>query len=339
VQQWQADEYDPGSLALYEGPIPELAPNQVLMRVGAVSLNYRDKLALQGEFGRQHLLPIVPGSDAAGTAVAVGASVRRFEVGDRITSHFAPLWLRGKVRTRDESPMLGVPLPGVLAEYVAFDESAVVPTPSHLSDVEASTLPIAAVTAWSALFERCNLQPGETVLIQSTGGVALFALQLARAAGARVIVTSGSDKKLARAVDLGAHHVINSTEQPEWGRLAKAISAGVGVDHVINVAGGDSVQQSLEATRPGGNVVIVGLLGSPTFTVKILPFILQQGAIHTLSVGSREAFEAMNRSIEVSRIKPVIDTEYPFSEVPLAFERLDQGPFGKVVVRLPEICT
>jgi NADPH:quinone reductase-like Zn-dependent oxidoreductase len=334
--KWQVSHYDISSLALVEEPIPEPGARQILVRLGAVSLNYRDKLALDGEFGRNHKLPIVPASDASGTVAAVGDSVRRFKVGDRVTSIFAPQWLYGKFRVRAESAMLGVPLPGVLAEYVVLEEAGAVSTPAYLSDVEACTLPIAAVTAWSALFERCNMLPGEIVLVQGTGGVSLFALQIAKAAGATVIATSSSDEKLKRVRELGADETINYRGNPDWGAVARSLTGGVGVDHVLDVAGGESIRQSLEATKIGGNVVIVGLLQAPQFTIDILPFILQQGAIHTLSVGSRDAFEKMNRALESSRIKPVIDREYPFPDAVKAFRRLDEGPFGKIVIRVHE---
>jgi NADPH:quinone reductase-like Zn-dependent oxidoreductase len=334
MQQWQASDYSTGSLHRVDTPIPVPGAHQILVRVGAVSLNYRDKLALDGEFGRHHPLPLIPGSDAAGTVVAAGSGVQRFKAGDRVTSTFAPQWIRGPTRTAEESQTLGIPLPGVLAEYICLDARGAVATPAHLTDVEACTLPVAGVTAWAALFERCNLQAGQTVLVQGTGGVALFALQFARAAGARVIVISSSDEKLVRAAQLGADATLNYIREPTWGGAARQWTGGGGVDHVISVAGGDSIQQALEATRIGGNVVILGLLGSPRFSLEILPFILQQGAIHTLSVGSREAFENMNRLLEVSRIRPVIDREYGFADAAKAFDRLDQGPFGKIVVRV-----
>lgn len=187
------------------------------------------------------------------------------------------------------------------------------PGPTRLRlglSVAASTPPIAAVTAWSALFERCQLQPGDTVLVQGTGGVSLFALQLARAAGARVILTSSSDEKLARAKELGADAMINYARDPEWNVAVKALTNGAGVDHVLDVAGGESIARSMDALTVGGNIVIVGLLQSPTFTLEILPFILKQATIHTLSVGSREAFEKMNLALRISKIHPVIDREY-----------------------------
>lgn len=222
----------------------------------------------------------------------------------------------------------------MLAEYVVLDEDGAVKTPAYLSDQEASTLPIAAVTAWRALFDKCHLQPGETVLLQGTGGVSLFALQLARAAGARVMLTSSSDEKLKRAREFGADAGINYARHSEWNVAVKALTNGAGADHVLDVAGGDSVARSLDALTRGGNIVIIGLLQRPTFTLEVLPLILKQATIHTLTAGSREALERMNRALAMSEIRPVIDREYAFAEVPQAFDWLDQGPFGKVVIRV-----
>jgi NADPH:quinone reductase-like Zn-dependent oxidoreductase len=265
---------------------------------------------------------------------AVGSHAHRFKVGDRITTHVIPRWLRGQVLSPEESPSLGLPLPGVPAAYVLLDEDGAVQTPAYLSDQEASTLPIAAVTAWGALFDTYHLQPGETVLVQGTGGVSLFGLQLARAAGARVMLTSSSNGKLKRARELGADAGINYARDPAWDVAVKALTNGAGVDHVLDVAGGESVARSLDAVTRGGNLVIVGLLQRPTFTLEVLPFILKQATIHTLSAGSREAFERMNRALGMSKIRPVIDREYAFADVPQAFARLSQGPFGKVVIRV-----
>ncbi len=335
MRQWQATRYDVLSLEKADVPIPEPGPRQLLVKVGAVSLNYRDKLALQGtEYSAGYPLPIVPASDAAGRVVTVGSGVTRFQPGDRVISIFSPKWLSGLYRSEENSGTLGIPLPGVLAEYIILSEEGAVATPDYLSDAEASTLPVAAVTAWAALFERCHIEPGDTVLVQGTGGVSLFALQIARAAGARVIVTSSSEAKESRVRQLGATGTINYVSEPKWGVAAKALTHGAGVDHAILMTGGDSVKQAVDALRIGGDIVIVGLLQESTFTVEILPFIFQQGSIHTLSTGSREAFEKMNRALAASQIHPVIDHQYNSSEVPQAFARLDQGAFGKIVITI-----
>jgi NADPH:quinone reductase-like Zn-dependent oxidoreductase len=332
MKVWQVDRYDVTSLAPGKIPIPKVGVNQILVKVGAVSLNYRDKVILEGGFGTDFSLPLTPTSDAAGTVVEVGQNVRSFKVGDRVLSHFYPRWLKGEIRTESESDNLGVPLPGVLAEYVVLDEQGAVPTPAYLSDAQASTLPVAAVTAWAALFEKCHVQAGETVLIQGTGGVSIFALQLACAAGARVIVTSSSDTKLERAKELGAYAGINYFRTPEWQESVRSLTDGTGVNHVLEVAGGESVRRSVDALARGGHIAIVGFLQEDSFDLKILPLMLKLATIHTVGVGSKEAFEKVNRALEVSRIYPVIDQEFSFSATPQAFSRLSDGPFGKIVI-------
>jgi NADPH:quinone reductase-like Zn-dependent oxidoreductase len=251
MKAWQVSHYAADSLHMADHPLPEPGANQILLKVGAVSLHHRDKMAIEGEFGTDHPLPFVPASDAAGIVAAVGSNAHRFKVGDRITAHAIPRWLRGKVLSPEESLSLGLPLPAVLAEYVLLDEDGAVPTPAYLSDQEASALPIAAVTACRALFDTCQLQPGDTVLVQGTGGVSLFALQLARAAGARVLLTSSSDEKLKRARELGADVGINYARDPAWNVAVKALTNGMGVDHVLDLAGGESVARSLDAVTRG----------------------------------------------------------------------------------------
>lgn len=334
MKVWQADRFETTSLTLREIPIPEAADNQILVKVGAVSLNYRDKLVLEGRFGTSFALPLIPASDAAGVVAAVGRNIRSFKVGDRVISHFYPRWLRGDIRSEEESENLGVPLPGVLAEYIVLDERAAVHTPSYLSDVQASTLPVAAVTAWSALFEKCRVQPGDTVLIQGTGGVSLFALQLACAAGAKVIATSSSDAKLERVKELGAYAGINYARELEWQESVNSLTNGSGANHIVEVVGGENIRRSVEALARGGHIAIVGFLQDDSFKIKILPLMLKLTTIHTVGVGSKETFEKVIRALEISRIYPVIDREFLFTEAPQAFARLNVGPFGKVVIRL-----
>jgi NADPH:quinone reductase-like Zn-dependent oxidoreductase len=336
MRVWQADRYELSSLSLRKVAMPQMAENQILVKVSAVSLNYRDKLILEGGFGTSFPLPLVPASDAVGTVIGIGDQVHRFKVGDRVMSHFYPRWLRGEIRTEEESENLGVPLPGVLAEYIALDEQGAVHAPSYLSDAEASTLSIAAVTAWSALFEKCRIQPGDTILIQGTGGVSLIGLQLAVSTGAKVIVTSSNDDKLNRAKELGAYAGINYVQQPEWQESVQLLTGGNGVNHVLEVSGGENVGRSVEALARGGHIAIVGFLQQDSFALKILPLMLKLATIHTVGVGSRETFEKVTAALEASQIHPVIDSEFPFTEIPRAFNRLLQGPFGKVVVRFDD---
>jgi NADPH:quinone reductase-like Zn-dependent oxidoreductase len=222
----------------------------------------------------------------------------------------------------------------VLADYILLHEAAAVAAPAGLSDAEASTLPIAALTAWFALFETGHVKPGETVLVQGTGGVALFGLQLAVAAGARAIVTSRSAEKLDRAMRLGAWLGIDSKARPDWDQAVLEATGGRGVDHILEIAGGENVARSARAVAPGGRISMIGLLDGLRFSADSSPFMLKRPVIQGIGVGHRKAFEAMNRAIEAAAIKPVIDAVYPFDEVPGAFAHLDRGPFGKIVIAL-----
>jgi NADPH:quinone reductase-like Zn-dependent oxidoreductase len=337
MQAWQLPKRGLAHLRLAQAPVPEPGPCQLLLRVAAVSLNYRDKLVAEGVMIPELDLPFVPASDAAGEVVAVGAEVRRFRPGDRVVTQYVTGWVDGEVAPTEGryGGTLGGPLPGVLAEYILVREDSAVPTPAGLSDGEAATLPIAALTAWWALFETGKLKPGQTVLVQGTGGVALFGLQFASAAGARVIVTSRSDDKLARAKALGAWQGINYASHPEWDEAVRDLTGGQGVEHVLELAGGDNLRRSAKATAPGGRISLIGFLGGQAeFAVDAVPTLVRQLTLQGIFVGHRKAFEAMNRAIEDAGIKPVIDSVYPFAKAPDAFARLDLGPFGKIVIEV-----
>jgi NADPH:quinone reductase-like Zn-dependent oxidoreductase len=303
------------------------------VRIAAVSLNYRDKLVIEGVAIPNLALPFTPASDAVGEVVAVGEGVTRFSVGDRVMGIFIPAWINGDGSGAEADYVsLGGPLPGVLAEYVVFNEQAVVATPSYLTDQEASTLPIAAVTAWTALFDHARLEPGQTVLVEGTGGVSIFALQLAVAAGARVIVTSSSDQKLARAKALGAADVVNYVAHPDWEKQVMEITSRQGANVIIEVVGGDNVRHSTAALARNGHIALIGLMEGLSLTADIPTLLRKRGAIRGLLVGSRRSFERLNAALEVTRIRPVIDKAYPFSEAVAAFQHLNRGPFGKVVI-------
>src|SRR5262245_65950055 len=250
---WELREYGLSALAQTERPAPSPGPHELLVRIGAVSLNYRDRLVMEGRFIPDLALPFVPASDGAGDVVAVGAGVTRFRVGDRVTGIYIPGWIDGDGSGPEgDYVSLGGPLPGVLAEYMVFNEQAVVATPSYLTDQEASTLPIAAVTAWTALFDHARLEPGQTALVEATGAVSSFALQLAAAAGARVIVTSSSDEKLARAKALGAADGVNYVRHPDWERQVVELTSGRGANVIIEVVGGDNVRHAVAGMARDG---------------------------------------------------------------------------------------
>jgi NADPH:quinone reductase-like Zn-dependent oxidoreductase len=333
TKAWQIGRFGLDALEQVEHRIPQPGPHDLLVRVGAASLNYRDRLVIEGTFVPNLALPFVPTSDGAGEVVAIGKDVSRFRVGDRVIGTYIPKWIDGDGRGPDGDYVnRGGPLPGVLSEYVLFDEQSVVPTPMYLTDREASTLPIAAVTAWTALFEHGRLRPGETVLVEGTGGVSIFALQLAVAAGARVIVTSSSDEKLERAKALGASDTINYARYPEWDTQVREVTSGHGADHIIEVVGGDNVRRAANALARNGRIALVGLMDGLTLSADIMPMLVERRAIRGVIVGSRRNFEDLNRALELLRLHPVIDRVYPFDEAPAAFAHLTRGAFGKIVI-------
>jgi len=334
MKHWQLTGFGADRLLRNESEIPTPGPHELLVRVAAVSLNYRDRLVLDGSFFPDLAFPFVPLSDAAGEVVAVGREVTRFREGDRVVTHFFRDWIDGPVRAAEDSASVGGPLPGVLAEYILVPEHGAVATPGYLSDVEASTLPIAALTAWWALSENKPLRPGETVLVQGTGGVSLFALQFASALGARVIVTSSSEEKLARVREMGAEATVNYATHPEWDREVLALTGGRGFDHALEVVGGGNLRRTLNALARGGQVSLIGFMESRDASFDILGFMLKFATLRPVGVGHRRSFEAMNRALEVAKIRPVIDAVYPFDDAPAALEHLDRGPFGKLVIRI-----
>lgn len=322
------------SLKLIEREAPKPGPGQVLVRVRAASLNYRDLLVVEGRYEPGQRLPLIPVSDGAGEVAAVGEGVTRVRVGDRVVGAYIQRWLGGRPTPATMlGSTLGSPRDGVLAEYALFDEEGSLRIPDHLSFEEAATLPIAGVTAWNALFEGTSLKSGDTVLVQGTGGVAVFAIQLARAAGLRVIATSSSNAKLARARELGAHEGINYVEVPDWDRRAVELTGGVGVDLVVDVAG-TTLSRSIGALRLGGQVSVVGLLGGSTAELDVIPLFVKRPRIQGIYVGSRDHFEELNRALTQHRLRPVIDRTYAFEEARSALATLKSGShFGKLVIK------
>lgn len=331
---WKLNGLGIERLALEDAPLPELGPYDLLVRVGAVSLNYKDKLIVEGTLIPDLHFPYVPASDAVGEVVAIGREVNRFKAGDRVLGQVIADWPDGEAPEVLHKNTLGMTLPGVLSQYVVLGEDAAVAAPASLSDAEASTLPIAALTAWSALFELTRSQPGETVLIEGTGGVSLFALQFAKAFGLKAIVTSSSNDKLARARELGAWKTVNYRARPDWDAAAREATGGRGVDHVLEVVGGDNMRRAVNTLAADGRLSLIGILDGTEFTLPIMPFMRSRLIVQGVSIGSRRAFERMNAAIEAIGLRPVIDAAYPFEEAPRAFEHLGRGPFGKVVVAI-----
>ena len=321
------------SLKPVERPEPVPGAGQVLLRMRAWSLNYRDLLMVTGFYNPKLRLPFTPLSDGVGEVVAVGAGVTRVKAGDRVAGIFMQQWLDGEITEAKGRSALGGAIDGVFAEQVVLEAEGVVHVPPHLSDEEAATLPCAAVTAWRALVTEGRLKAGDTVLIQGTGGVSLFALQFARAYGARVIATSSSDAKLARARELGAEGTINYRTTADWGQRVRELTGGTGVDHVVEVGGAGTFAQSMAAVRMGGRISLIGVL-SGAGQVNPTPILMKSVCVQGIFVGSRAMFEEMNRAISDHQMRPVVDRVFAFEELRDALRHLESAAhFGKIVLR------
>ena len=314
----------------------EPAPDQVLVRMGAASLNYRDLLVLQDP--ASNCEGLIPLSDGAGTVVAIGANVQRWKVGDRVSPGFFPDWHGGPFATAYLAKALGGgQTDGVLSATILAHESSLVEVPAHLTLAEAATLPCAGVTAWHALFERGGLKAGDTVLVQGTGGVALFGLQLATAHGARVIVTSSSDTKLERARALGAWQVINYRERPDWDKATLELTEGKGVDHILELGGPDTYEQSIAAVAAGGRIAQIGVLTGFASRPDITPLQFKNASINGICVGSIEHFARLNQFMARHLIRPVVDRQFGFDDATAAYAHLAAaGHMGKVLIDLTD---
>ena len=320
---------------MVERPKPTAGPGQVVVKVRATSLNYRDLLVATGAYDPKLKLPYVPLSDCAGQVVEVGTGATRLRIGDRVANLFMPKWVEGDLTPEKSQSSLGASNDGVLAEFVGLAEEAWVKIPEHLSFEQGATLPCAAVTAWNALMTPGDLKPGDNVLVQGTGGVSLYALQFAKLAGARVIVTSSSDEKLDRARKLGASEGINYKATPEWDKPVRQMTGGCGVDHIVEVGGAGTLPLSFKAVRTSGRISLIGVLTGGAGEVNPVPVLMKGLTVRGIYVGSRAMFEAMNRAITLHRLEPVVDRVFPFDQARDALAYLKSGAhFGKVVIRL-----
>jgi NADPH:quinone reductase-like Zn-dependent oxidoreductase len=316
-------------------PTPKPTDREVLVRVRAASLNRRDVYVLKGQYPMPPRPTLVPLSDGAGEVVSTGSAVSRFKPGDRVAAVFFQRWLKGRPDADTPASALGGQLDGTLSEHVCLSEEGLVRVPEGYSYEEAATLPCAAVTAWNGLITRGRMQPGDNVLLLGTGGVSIFGLQFAAAAGAHPIITSSSDDKLARAEALGAAATINYTRTPEWSAAVRAATGGIGAHQILEVGGNGTLPQSLASLAPGGHIALIGGLSGFGGDIAAMSLLHANTTVSGIYVGSRANFEAMTAFIERHRIRPVIDRFYELDEAMDAYRRIDAGEhFGKVVIRL-----
>ncbi|MDD2924445.1 NAD(P)-dependent alcohol dehydrogenase [Rhodoferax sp.] len=326
--QWQLTAFGPENLRYVPATLPPLAPHQVLVRVEAVALNYRDLMLIENHYGMAPMPPFTPGSDMAGTVLEVGSAVTRWRGGERVISTFVAGWLDGVAPP--DTVSLGGRGPGMLATHVVMDAHWLVAAPSTLTAAAASTLPCAALTAWTGLVENGRLHAGQTVLIHGTGGVALFGLQIARLHGARVIVISGDADKRAQALALGANHVLDRAS--DWPATVLTLTQGRGADLVLETVGGVNLGRSLQALAMGGHVAFIGVLDGSELAGSGFDLIHKRAVIQSVNVGHRRALEALVQAVDANTLQPVIAAEYPANDLPAAFEHLARGAFGKVVL-------
>jgi NADPH:quinone reductase-like Zn-dependent oxidoreductase len=334
VKGFEVQEFGIDKLALVDRETPRPGAGEVLVRLTAASLNYRDYMVVQGAYNPKLKRPMVPLSDGTGVVEEVGSGVTRFKKGDRVAACFMQKWIDGPVNREKAVSALGGAIDGVLREFAVFSEQGLVSVPDVLANEEAAGLPCAAVTAWHALFEDTPRAPGDTVLLQGTGGVSIFALQFAKAAGLCTILISSSDEKLARAKKLGADETINYKSNPKWEEKVRELTNGEGVDHVIEVGGSDTMPRSLRAVRMAGVISVIGALTGGDPTVSPVPILMNSIRVLGVYVGSRAMFERMNRAIELRAIKPIIDKVFNWTEIREALHYMEsQQHFGKICLR------
>ncbi len=335
MRRWEMGGIGRDALQLREVDVPQPGPDEILIKVAAVSLNHRDKMVIETGRGLPLEFPFTPGSDLAGAVVAVGDSVTRFAVDDQVISVFTPDWLDGARAGDARTPSywtLGGFYPGVLAEYVALPQDWVVRAPRTLSPAEASTLPVVGLTAWFGLVERGHVRAGDVVLVEGTGGVALFGVQIAKMHGAEVIV-SGSADKLDRVVQLGADHVVDR-RSADWAETILALTGDRGVDHVLELVGGRHLGKAAQVVAVGGHIHLIGALDGFEASTPVMPILMKDITIHGIGTGHRRALSDLVSAIDSTETKPVIGARYPFHELSAALDYLDRGPFGKIVVEL-----
>ena len=336
MKAYQTQSYD-GLNGLTQTELPEPpapGPGQIVVRVRAVSLNFRDLMILTGRYGGELPPPgLIPLSDGAGEVTAVGDGVSRVKPGDRVAGIFFQDWLDGRIEAAYHKSALGGAINGMFAEHVTLSEHGVVPLPEYLSFEEGASLPCAAVTAWNGLVEQGQVMAGETVLLLGTGGVSMFALQIAKMFGARAIITSSSDEKLARARALGADETVNYKTHPDWEKVVWELTGKRGADQIVEVGGPGTLEKSLQAARNDGNIAQIGVLSNPAAKISPMPILGKSLHLNGIYVGSRSMFERMLRAFTVNETHPIIDRVFPFADAKAAYAYLQSGAhFGKIVI-------
>jgi NADPH:quinone reductase-like Zn-dependent oxidoreductase len=333
MQVWRIPSFGIDRLELATLPDPQPKRGEVLIRVHAVSLNYRDLMVVLGRYNPKMHLPRIPASDGAGEVVAVGDGVTRVKPGDRVAGIFLQNWIDGEADAAKIRGALGGDIDGMLSQFVVLHENGVVRIPEHLSYEEASTLPCAAVTAWNAVVRAGRVKAGDTVLMQGTGGVSIFALQFAKLLGARVLGISSSDEKLARAKKLGLDAGLSYRAHPDWEKWVMEQTGGRGADLIVEVGGAGTFTRSLRAVRIGGAVAQIGVLSQSSEGIEIPLLLHKQVRLTGIYVGSRADFEDMNRAVAQHTLQPIVDKAFVFADLPAALRRLETGAqFGKLVI-------
>ena len=336
MRAYRFDSFDSlDALRLREEADPRPQRGEVLVRVRAVSLNFRDLAMLRGRYPRKCVPGLIPVSDAAGEIVAIGEGVQAFKVGDRVMGAFHPRWFGGEMPSTIQVDSYGAENDGWLCELKAVSQEAVVRAPAALSDEEAATLPCAGLTAWTALAGPAPVRAGHTVLVQGSGGVSIFALQLARAVGATVIATTSSAAKADQLKALGAAHVVNYAEDAQWGKSVRALTGGRGVDRVVEVGGPGTIAQSLRAVAVGGEIASIGFLSTENPGLDFFQLKISGASFRNISVGDRAGLLDLSRAVAATDLKPVIDRVFAFDQAKAAFSHLESGAhLGKVVIRV-----
>ncbi|USN51936.1 MAG: NAD(P)-dependent alcohol dehydrogenase [Myxococcales bacterium] len=336
MRAWQINKnFGLDNFQLVERTDLRLEPHQVRIKTKACSLNFRDLMVIKGAYNPKQPLPLVPVSDGAGEIVEVGSLVKNFKVGDKVCGTFSQNWDYGRVGEFAQKFTLGSPIDGMLSESVVLSEQGIVKYPSFLSFQEAATLPCAALTAFNAMTQESDFKAGDTILIEGTGGVSLFALQFAKRLAINSIVISSSDEKLEKVRELGASHTINYLKDKDWDKQVLSLTNDQGVDGVIEVGGAKTINKALACVKRGGFIGVIGILSGTSLDFDLIPILMRQIRVHGIFVGSKSMFVAMNRVIEHSKLHPVIDKEFSFLEAPLAFHYMESGAhFGKIVINM-----